>query len=550
VYSKLPAEFGETPSKVVFIGVGDQQDAQRLYRALAGTINAFHIKARQNRDISGQTGSSMQQALPDGGQLRYVYNMGQETMYVRLQGRVVKQILSVPEGKLLASSPLLAVDVLISPRTFKIGDINSFRKETIPGVPDNPGGDPQDQPNFMLIYTREQAFEPYRADDSYWHYYNIGKGSVTVNLTGLGYLGDGHHSYGADGYFADPGDIANRQPANVSVAGGMGETQFIMIYDWAHANSDESWYAVDRPIYDTQWSCSTIYQRFRKPGGSDGGGTVRKDQNDKRTYYNLWDVVGARVEPPGSSAPYEADSLGNTTDKRLDPLTEAAKVITVERALKFTDGPKPWLGAGFLAQTLSPINPGIPPDKVVIDIYVAQTNVTQSNTPAGALQSSEFMKDDSSMNWDNDRQQVRLTVNAREIIDGNPQIVQVNLTTEGQIELTGFVDGNGKRIVPRAREISWRFAAMTGWTDTGGDPADPNAEHMGELLDTSDEILVDAEPVRPVPHEIFDHIEWDAAITTMTKVATVEWHPTELQHVHGTAKITTYGGGGGGGGQN
>jgi hypothetical protein len=85
VYSRLPPEFGETPTKVVFEGVEPgSAEAQRLYHERISEISSFHQKARQNRMISESPTSSMQQALPNGDQLRYTFNNGVENIHVRL----------------------------------------------------------------------------------------------------------------------------------------------------------------------------------------------------------------------------------------------------------------------------------------------------------------------------------------------------------------------------------------------------------------------------------------------------------------------------------
>lgn len=127
MYSRLPGQFGGAPAKVVFESVEPGSAlAQRLYHEHQATITQFHVKARQSRNIGGQYGASMQQAMPDQGQLRYSYNGGQETIHVRLHPKVLERVSKEPLEPVLIPTPQLAIDVIYTSTQYMAGDIYSW----------------------------------------------------------------------------------------------------------------------------------------------------------------------------------------------------------------------------------------------------------------------------------------------------------------------------------------------------------------------------------------------------------------------------------------
>lgn len=540
----LPTEFGDTPTKVVLTGASALSSGQQqvIYSQIAGEVQAFISKARQNRLISGASVSNMQQARPDGGQLRYQYNNGIETVFVGLTAREVAYGRALPPTfPQLPVPPLLAIDVLVRPLQQLVGDINSYRYTTLPGKPDNDGGDPSNQPNFAQFYHRDEAVE-YFPDSSFWNYYDKNSGTITVNWgPGIAYLGGSSYTFGPGVPDYDPAtEIKGHHPAGTHADATGADWNYIFVYAWQSARSDAGF--GPKPNIYLYWDCVAAWSRTA-PAGS--GQQVRVDQNEKRTYYNMLDVVGAQVQPEGSNdPPYEADSLGMTTDPRLVPIMDGARVV-IERKLTIADSaPHPWMGAGFLAKPLKDFVAGQTPPKVPIDIYAAQTNVLQRNTQSSAQPNSLFGVDDVGMTWSMDPLELVFEIQVRELVDVSPYVVQVNLKGEGKVVRTGFSSGNGTTYLATAREQSWRFAATGGWKDTKTDPADPdgvNAEGspaMGKLLDSTDVTSRTVATITPAPRKILDHVVWTAGIAGMTKIASIVWEPTAEPHQHGKAKIT------------
>lgn len=541
--SFIPTEFGDTPTKVVLSGaaLGSGQ-TQALYNQIAGEVSAFLGKARQNRLISGQPSSSMQQARPNGGSFRYQYLNGQETVFVTLSAPEISYAKELPpEFPVLTAPPLLAIDVLIHPRKQLVGNINSYRYETLPGHPDGgPGTDPHDQPNFVQFYSNTEPPEHF-PDSDFWNYYDKNSGTVTVNWgPGIAYLGGSSYKFGPDLPDYDPEtEIKGFHPSGTHADATGTDWNYIFVYRWQSARSNAGF--GPKPNIYLYWDCIAAWNRTTPAGGNQ---QVRKDQNEQRTYYNMLDVVGAKVVPEGSNdPPYSADSLGATTDKRLVPLMDGARVV-VTRNLAFSDGDHPWMGAGFLAKPLKDFVPGQTPPKVPIDIYLAQTNVIQKNTPGSAQPNSSFGADDGGMTWSMDPLEVLFEVQVRELVDVSPYVVQVNLKGEGQIVRSGFASGNGTTYLATAREQSWRFAATGGWVDSRPDPADPagvdakGSPAMGKLLDSSGEAARMVATIMPAPRQMLDHVVWPAGVDGMTKVASIVWEPTNTPHQHGKAKIT------------
>lgn len=540
--SFIPTEFGDTPTKVVLSGaaLGSGQ-TQALYNQIAGEVSAFLGKARQNRLISGQPSSSMQQARPNGGSFRYQYLNGQETVFVTLSAPEISYAKELPpEFPVLTAPPLLAIDVLIRPRKQLVGSINSYRYETLPGHPDAVDGtDPHDQPNFRLEYTNTEPPEHFPPDDPF-EFFDIERGTAIVQWgPGIGFLSGSWFDFGPSVSFPDTQDYIESYHGPWTAAVGISDARYIFVYRWERAKSNFGF--GPKPNYYLYWNCLEFWQRIAPAGA---GTQVRKDQNEKRTYYNMLDVVGAKVVPEGSNdPPYSADSLGATTDKRLVPLMDGARVV-VTRNLAFSDGDHPWMGAGFLAKPLKDFVPGQTPPKVPIDIYLAQTNVIQKNTPGSAQPNSSFGADDGGMTWSMDPLEVLFEVQVRELVDVSPYVVQVNLKGEGQIVRSGFASGNGTTYLATAREQSWRFAATGGWVDSRPDPADPagvdakGSPAMGKLLDSSGEAARMVATIMPAPRQMLDHVVWTAGVDGMTKVASIVWEPTNTPHQHGKAKIT------------
>ena len=130
--SRLPPKPGETPTKVVLHGTdpGDPAAIQ-LYNELRGQITRFHSKARQSREISGQPQVTMQQALPGGGRMRYVYNGGQEQLHVTVHPTRGTTEEGEEPTREQVTTPVLAVDVLFDPEQFEIGSVHQVRQATI-----------------------------------------------------------------------------------------------------------------------------------------------------------------------------------------------------------------------------------------------------------------------------------------------------------------------------------------------------------------------------------------------------------------------------------
>lgn len=102
-----------------------------MLEQLQGEISRFYAGCVQQRQLSGQSGHKQIKALPDGRQLRYTYNGGQETIDVRLSP---KSRPGAPQAKSPEKSVhdfVLAIDVLFESEQHVAGDVTSYTEVVV-----------------------------------------------------------------------------------------------------------------------------------------------------------------------------------------------------------------------------------------------------------------------------------------------------------------------------------------------------------------------------------------------------------------------------------
>lgn len=548
--STLPPLPGEPPVKVVFETSDPGADAQQLLMANQGALGQFQSKARQSRELSGNPIATMQGTLPGGGRVRSSYNNGQETLYVKLDpvrpGEESNPQVTPP---LPPPPPFLAIDVIFNNALFDVGMIYSYATTTVSGTPDAPPGTPADeQPNFTQIATYPAPDHSDFLDTDF----QTG-GPFSVMFDNIPALGDSWTTGGIVATFPDPYDqivaanLASGFHAHVA-SGAAG--QFIAVYEFQNGRHTGGFGGGSSTQYVY---ARELWQRSAPPGGT---APARRNFFDHREYYDLLTVVGVRADPDGK--PYEADSLGHTTDKRLTPLVLGAAQIVTRKVTYAAGTSEGMLGHCFLAQPQQPPTPGVDPEEMTFDVYVEAMNVRQRNTIPTARPGSVFAVDDSSMIYNN-QPNVKWRLNVRELLNGQ-KLVQVNLAAEGRSHKfqssLGAPPGPSpttevsSTILPTAREQSWIFAAEANWEDThpDGPPADPHAKDssdkpsMGNLLWLMEDelggmIITSVDGPSPLPRAVPDHPVWTQGIDAMKKIATIKWTPSKDGIKPGTVTV-------------
>lgn len=557
--SPLPTRAGETPTKVVFQGVEPGSAAARLLLIQhEGMLRQFQSKARQQRVLSDQGQYATHRQLPDGGSIRYIYNNGQETLLVQLNPGVLRELPEPPDYRLLPCNIVLAVDVLFDPEKFTAGDV--YKK--IPYLIHHTGGQPM-YPNDPQYYTfdQEQLSYPGQPPDPNGNNYEayiranysnvtIARGVVDVGKK-LPTLGDSISAFQSDGYDSSWATIARAQALLAShiasaTANLYNARRYYVVY---FTGTNGGFFGETYSVGYNTWQIAEIYGRYTGPLTPDYDETAYHVVREKRTYLSVLPVVGLRVVPKDpKDPPYAAFSTGRYEDDRLIPLVKDEKV-TIQRSIAFGDptGGNEFVGAGFVAQLLSPFNPQVPPEEVEIEVYLASTNVQQTNQSPGR-EGSKFGTDDQSMNY-SAFANVSYVLRVRELLDatGAPFIIKVSVDAEGKIEVFKQDQPNTVETTTMkadARHVDWWFTAATNqWGDGGRDPADPEAKShddkptMGKLLAEKEGTAAVAQTDVISERRVPTKPEWKGSVPNMTRIATIKWKPPSACHVNGTADI-------------
>lgn len=538
---------------MVFEGVEPGSPAaQLLYHQHQGEISRFQGKARQNREISGQPGSSMQQAMPDGGQMRYTFNGGQETVHVKLTpGESETTSESTTQQESHHAEPLLAIDIVFEPELFMSGDIYSYTqtsREESTWLWEEGDPIPVDLNDPALVHeTHNLPDNPIGQSFGGPIAYTVGDTFTLV--TGIGMAET----------FAGPADFAFLSMFPVTRYGFAIETfTELKLTDngnWFHDSSNfwSSPARTDPPDYKNTWVKVDAYYYYRRAGvpeptwlGREGPPVTTNEQQNVRdqvSYFDTVNVVGAIGDVGGDS--YEATSVGTSTDKRLVPTTQLGAAVTVGRTVSIGSVPPGPVGAGFIAKPRKPVDPSdTQPKPTIIDIYIAAENTIKTNTYPG-LEESAFEIDDASFSYDIKRD-LGFSIRCREFIDGGGGYI-VRVAPSFQKRKKHFTAPNhdqeptiaGPTVDSDAgRDASWKFAADKGWVDAGGAPADPSNARMGKLLADSGAIARTVTAHDVPPRTVHTAPSYSGGVAGMTKVATIEWTPPAKEREHGKATIT------------
>lgn len=561
---KLPPAAGAAPTKVVFEGVEPgSPEAQRLLAQNQPTIAHFHAKARQARDLSEQPGASMIQQLPDGGRLRYVYNGGQEAIFVRLNPRDVPQPQPRQPVELKSNNPVLAVDVLFDPEQFEVGTIYSTEPGTehIPGKPaeeivvlegyeyaysidaSNYGRNAEDYEETIVTRT----FASTAGNSSYYFYSSLGDAQAGLDA----FIAESEAETAADQeYYASLGYYGYISTSTITVRIA-GYTFYQLPVPGFPGYSEY------RAYFETlSVSTKTTPLLRLEPAVPDRDEPITRNFLEKRTYLNVLPVVGVRVD---GARPYEALSTEPSQDARLRSLLGDERT-TVSRQIAFDDpsGGERFYGAGFCATPRDPAMPGMAPAKFDIEVWIGAADVRQFNDSPGA-QGDTWGVDSSDMHYE-PFTLVEFTIRVREFSDGAYHTIKAAVDAQGKIErykAPGNGTGSPTELVSTekpgdARHVDWWFAANTGWSDGGQEPAQPErrtsdgAIMMGNLLDEAAaraDVAKAQVPERTVP----DKPTHDGEVQQLTKVAVIHWTPAAFIGDKGTAEIELLVPGGGGG---
>lgn len=524
MYSKLTPEFGDLPTKVVFESVEPGSPAaQLLYHQTQGAISAFHQKARMSRLISDQEGSHMMQALPDGGQMRYSYNFGIETVHVRLNPRVVAA--AQEEAKLQVrrklSTAYLAIDVVLTPKLYKALTQYSRTSEVIPS-PTRHWYEPE---FWTTIYKPANNLPLADFVALYDQSYGIvGEGYYWVMPDWIGYQTVTNMRYPGSGAIAGPIDDQPR----ADVTGRTGPALSPLIIYMA--------YGSDLGTGNGQTNIIAALYSVRDPAFGNGGGdtNVNKDKLEETSFFDTLFVAGVVADPEGDK-PYATSTLASTglVDDRLQLMKPRAGDVSISRQVTAANPVNAGtIGGGFLAKFEAEIAEGAEVPEFVYDIYVSSSNNIGANTPPdGPMVYTE-------------RRDVDVVVRAREFSgDEKPVAIHVTTNTQKRKRTSTVVASElGPRITPGpdvdsfpGRTVDWAFAALEKWTDLHGEPADPGAPKMGELKDQ----LAIARPVVTAPHVNFlrDAPVWAGPIAGMTRLCRITWTPSLIGR-KGSTKIT------------
>lgn len=544
----LPPEFGETPTRIVFEGVEPgSAAAQLLYRQLQGQISRFQFKARQARTISEQPGAHMHQALPGGGMLRYTYNDGIETVYVRAEPArpVVVQPQPAPPRP-DRHDPVLAIDLLFYAQGYEAAEIWTYTETTTyyPPTPDE--------------------FEP---DANIFFYAS----EVTGNVMREGPIPAAEWQDHFVKSAAQRGHVQNISgPTTLTLVPGKSFPLALNVKDlasWlAYASGPDVPGAIIKDVIqitygDPAWNYgwgdgiqTVVYTigavqrgRGRIPGKPGYSVVSREYEAYAYDYFDVLGVGGVVGDPDTkTSEPYDAVSVGqpDNDDARLIPASELQPGPRVERMLAISDPNQTYgfVGAGFLARPRDTQRPGETPTKTVIDVYIASSNNVQSNSRESATPTSALGRDDPGMNYE-PHQMASCLIQAREFVDGTPIAVEVRTRTERRKSLREGRPGGGSGIEMSDREVTWHFAAGPNWTDNGTAPAEPDrndasgAPMMGKLLGW---MYYHGEQAvtEPQPRRFVNAPEWAGGAREMVRACRIEWSPSAHPGVHGTAVLS------------
>lgn len=524
MYSKLPAEPRETPTKVVFEGVDPgSAAAQRLYYENFGDISSFQQKARQSRLISGQPTSSMQQQLPNGGRLTYTFNNGLETIHVKLAPRGSSSTTEPGKKPELVTPPQLAIDVLFNPELYETGDVWAFTETTVyhPAVP------PRVQPDAR-IYSYDGSGNPINDELAY------------------ALAGDTDYT-GINGTVVKLTDRFNwfiqaEQDLAIITPGTAFELTYTLV-QYPNTFPFTSFY----PPNAVRAIRTYAVAKGRTDPGTPAFTTVTKEfTRDQRRFFNGLGVAGAIGDPEGDN-PYESKSVDekeDVEDGRLVPCETIKQGPAITREIVFGDGAsRRYIGIGFLALPTVPITPGAKPVKTVIDLYLGSANSKVKNTQDTATKEAKFGTDDSSFQYDVD-QKLSGDVRVREFRDQSPIAVKVSVKSNMARSFPQFNYAPSYVVSDPDRTFEWYFAATPTWVDGGAEPADINAVDangrptMGDLLEMFSFTDILAAKVSPVDRKVYSKPEWPKDVAAMTKICRIEWTPADTPNTKGKATIT------------
>lgn len=563
----LPPRVGDPPTKVIFEGVpAGSQEARNLLLRYQGEIRRFHAAARQSVEISGQPGHAAHRSLPDGGELRYANNYGQETITVRLraQQKVVKTSRE-QQQKVDTFEPVLAVDVLFDNAIYMVGDVTSYTIEDVPGDPGEPADPfpPEDQ--WVELFAQDDP--PFSPDDPLPEGSPLGPGDQPSTEPSHYYRASGVLDGMIGPYTVTPTGLSLLTSVDID-GDSVSETEFTLVYGapYFDASSAPSGTHVVVPF---GWTVPGASMGTEPTPGYQKSVYVR----DTYEMYDILNVVGLRIEATEGEQMHEAISTGGQVGDRVVRLSGGSASVSVSRELTIEDPDPRAVGEGFLIRARGPSVSGTPSEDVVIDVYVASVNLSKENAYPDA-EGATFEADDPSFEYGL-HDSAAWTIRVREFTSGPPASVRVDTFTETRTQHFTAPDGGGGpgpdpgggeegggeegggggddivqgpeptipgplEVEPGDRTSSWAFAATSSWVDNPvNEPASPTPieeNSMGHLLTSASGTTTVAGP-DPLGREIPTAVEWGAGIAGMTKIATIVWTPPERAEEHGTAQI-------------
>lgn len=515
--SRLPPKPGETPTKVVFDGVEPgSAEAQLLFQQHKGPIGQFHSKARQQRELSEQPIAHMQQAMPDGGRMRYSYNNGQETIHVALEPRPGTPVGTQPQVlELPPTQPSLAIDVLFDCEPYLAGDIWAYTETTVhdPGQDGSPGAYVETyQADFGSGWV-QGPFTPEQIMGSLYSKIDTAIGTAdltmdyTIQLTNtLSYL-DNHVT------------TATHSPASIIQK----VFKFTLIDDGFH-----DWGYRDAPGYGTDHqqgyvTLSVLNYQGGSPAIPPHDTIVRHTTHEQRLLFDQLEYAQVTAVPEG----------------RVTPASALKVAKTIERELVLPDDAPPgFMGHGFVAQPRRPVVVGQVPDETLLNVYVASFNNGKRNYNPGAI-GATFEADDPSFEYYL-RQLAKGRIRVREFVDQSPAAVAVHLKANMEVQHLEPAGPPTYRPESPDRSVTWHFAAAPDWQDTGHEPANPDAKNpagasaMGQLLA---QVEIAQLTVGTGLEDRTIHTTIGDQPVSLVLIAQVHWKPSERPHTHGTATI-------------
>lgn len=518
--SPLPPVPGETPVKVIFETSDPGANAQQLLMDNQGAIGHFQQKARQSRELSGQPQAAMQGSLPGGGRIRSVYNNGQESLYVRLNPVGGEEPIPIDEPKYLPPPvPHLAIDVLFNSDRYLVADVYAH-SDTDPGEPTVEVD--------VFSGTRDPSMVP--GDPPF------SEGATRTETYGAGDNGE----YWALAKFTE--QLALPNPYTFEDPPGT-HWSVVTTASWVQLTRTDGghWGPLDTR-YDPDTGGSSIWAMTEFTTTSTittPGVSVRVITHDTMESFDVVNIAGLVGDP--ENKPYEAHSAARSTDDRILRAVDLSAIQTIQRMVDAhdTEALDGITGIGFLAKPFQDVIPGEQsPDPTIIDVYLATDNNSKANENPG-LEGSTVDGDDASFTYGTGAG-LEFRIRAREYTYEAVGAVMVDTEIgqkkqHDQIAPTAVI--GAPTYTPRVeRERDWAFAAVKGWVDLGGEPADPTADGMGKKLDDTVATNHDA-GAAPEDRKIFDQPEWAKKVTEMVKVARITWHPSTTPGINGTAEI-------------